>query len=87
MDDMFNTGWNPHDALLKAEHNIGQLAVAYNEHQKIIGELRALATHQQEIIQQIVHQNNKLNQISAAQRQEMTRIRAELELIKAFPNN
>jgi acetolactate synthase small subunit len=84
---MFDTGWNPHDALIKAEHNIGQLAVAYNEHQKVIQELRALATHQQEIIQQIVHQNNKLNQIMSAQRNEMTRLRAELELLKAFPNN
>lgn len=85
-DDFMNTGWNPHDALLKAEHNIGQLAVAYNEHQKIINELRALGSHQQEIIQQIVHQNNKLNQIMSAQRNEMTRLRAELELVKAFPN-
>jgi len=84
---MFNPDFDPLLQLQRAEQNIGQLAVAYNEHQKVIQELRALATHQQDIIQQIVHQNNKLNQIMSAQRHEMTRLRAELELLKASPNN
>jgi acetolactate synthase small subunit len=84
---MFNTGWDPHDALLQTQHNIGQLAVAYNEHKKQLDEVRALVTHQQDIIQQIVHQNNKLNQILAAQRHEMTRLNAEIQLLRAFPNN
>lgn len=84
---MFDTGWNPHDALIKAEHNIGQLAIAFNENIKQLNEVRALATHQQDIIQQIVHQNNKLNQILSAQRHEMTGIRTELELLKLSTNN
>lgn len=81
--DEWNTGWDPYDVLVKAEHNINQLAIAYNEHQRIVNELRALATHQQEIIQQLVHQNNKLNQTQTAQRHEMTRMNTEIQLLKA----
>lgn len=71
MSKIWDTGWDPLTALQIAERNIQQLVAAYTDHQLMIDEMRALATHQQEVIQQIVQQNNKLNQIMTAQRAEI----------------
>jgi hypothetical protein len=71
MSDMWNTGWDPYKSLVNSENNIQQLALAVTDQQQMINELRALTSHQQEVIQQIVQQNNKLNQIMSAQRAEI----------------
>ena len=71
MSKMWDTGWDPLTALQIAEKNIQQLVIAITDQQTQMNELRALASHQQEVIQQIVQQNNKLNQILSAQRAEI----------------
>ena len=71
MSKVWNTGWDPLTALQIAEKNIQQLVLAVSAHGDMIKELRALASHQQEVIQQIVQQNNKLNQLMSAQRAEI----------------
>jgi uncharacterized Rossmann fold enzyme len=71
MSKVWDTGWDPLTALQIAEKNIQQLVLAVSAHGDMIKELRALASHQQEVIQQMVQQNNKLNQIMSAQRAEI----------------
>ena len=61
--DEFNTGWDPYEQLILAKDNIQQLAAAYNQHQIHLNNLTARVNHQQEVIEQLVHQINKLNQI------------------------
>lgn len=82
MSKIFETGWDPYIHLLQAESNIEQLAIAYNEHRILIDELRSLATHQQEIIQELVQHNNRLSQISARQVKQIHQINLEIDLIK-----
>lgn len=79
----FDTNWDPYTALLQAENNIMQLASAYNEHQAQLEQLKALVTHQQEVIQQLVRQNNKVTQQTHFQNNEITRLKTEIELLKA----
>ena len=75
MSKFWETGWDPLQAIRLAEKNIHQLAQAYNNQQAELDQVRALATHQQEVLQQIVQQNNKLNQILSAQRAEINQLK------------
>ena len=62
---MFNTGWDPHQALLNCENNIHQCAVAINNGTEVMKELASKYNHQQEVISQLMFQNRKLaNQIT-----------------------
>lgn len=79
----FETNWDPYEQLLLASKNINQLAVALNDQMQKLNEVRGLATHQQEVIQQLVHQNNKLHQISNSHRAELTRLRTQVDLLQA----
>ena len=87
MSDLWNTGWDPYKSLVNSENNIQQLAQAVAAHSDMIKELRALASHQQEVIQQTVQQNNKLNQILSAQRAEIGLLKGMIqENTNARPN-
>jgi hypothetical protein len=79
MDDFHNTGWDPHQELITAVHNIGQLALATQSNSKNVKELANKYTHQQQVIEQLMFQNRRLNQLLEIQRIEMTRIRQQLE--------
>ena len=78
----WDTNWDPYEQLLICSNNIQQLAAAYNSQQEQLNETRALSTHQQEVIQQLVQQNNKLNQIAASHRRELTDLRLQIDLVK-----
>ena len=84
MNDDFNTGWDPYQQLLTAEANIHQLAAVYNTHQTQIKELQGAYNHQQEVIKQLMFQNQKLNQLLAMQKSDISRLGTEVELLKAF---
>jgi ABC-type transporter Mla subunit MlaD len=65
----WDTNWDPYEQLLICSNNIQQLAAAYNS--------------QQEVIQQLVQQNNRLTQIADRHRRELTDIRTQLDLVHA----
>ena len=82
MNDDFNTGWDPHQELLNCVHNIGQLVLAVQNGSEIIKELGNKYTHQQEVIQQLMFQNRKLNETLTNQRITLELINRELEALK-----
>jgi len=82
MDDMFNTGWDPHQALLQCEQNILQCAGAINHGTEIMKDLAAKYNHQQLIIEQLQFNNRKLQQIVDSLRHEVVQQGARLELYK-----
>jgi hypothetical protein len=82
MDDMFNTGWDPHTSLLQCEQNILQCANAINHGTEIMKDLASKYNHQQEVIQQLQFNNRKLQQMVDALRHEVVQQGARLELYK-----
>lgn len=83
----WETGWDPHSALTNAETNIQQLAIAYNETTEVLKVVAAKSNHQQEIIQQLMFQNKKLNNLLSMHRHELTKHTTEIELLKAKLNS
>jgi Mg2+ and Co2+ transporter CorA len=81
-NDYWNTGWDPHQALLQCEQNILQCAGAINQGTEVMKELAAKYNHQQEVIQQLQFNNRKLQQMVDALRHEVVRQGAELEMQK-----
>jgi hypothetical protein len=79
MDNFHNTGWDPHQELITCVHNIGQLVLAVQNGSEIMKELANKYTHQQQVIEQLMFQNRRLNQLLEIQRIEMSRIRQQLE--------
>jgi hypothetical protein len=78
MSDFHNTGWDPHQELITCVHNIGQLVLAVQNGSEIMKELANKYQHQQQIIEQLMFQNRRLNQLLEIQRIEMSRIRESL---------
>ena len=64
----WDTNWDPYEQLLICSNNIQQLAAAYNS--------------QQDTIQQLVQQNNRLTQIADRHRKELTDLRLQIDLVK-----
>ena len=83
---MFNTGWDPHQALLQCEQNLMQCAAAINNGSEIMKELVNKFNHQQEVIQQLQFNNRKLQQMVEALRHEVIQQGARLELHKMQNN-
>ena len=81
-EDYWNTGWDPHQALLQCEQNILQCANAINNGSEIMKELAAKYNHQQEIIQQLQFNNRKLQQMVDALRHEVIQNSAALQMFK-----
>jgi Mg2+ and Co2+ transporter CorA len=86
MDDMFNTGWDPHQALLQCEQNLMQCAAAINHGSEIMKELAAKYNHQQEVIQQLQFNDRKLQQLIDALRHQVIQQGAELQMFKMQNN-
>jgi hypothetical protein len=78
MDNFHNTGWDPHQELITCVHNISQLVLAVQNGSEIMKELANKYTHQQQVIEQLMFQNRRLNQLLEIQRIEMSRIRESL---------
>ena len=76
MDD-WNTDWDPYEALRTAEHNIAECVRAINQGSEIMKELANKYNHQQEVIQQLMFQNRKLNQLIGQLRMEVETIRVK----------
>lgn len=79
---MFNTDWDPYEALKTAEHNVGECIRAINHGSEIMKDLAKKYNHQQEVIQQLMFQNNKMQGALNAQRLQMTNILTELNELK-----
>jgi Mg2+ and Co2+ transporter CorA len=86
MDDMFNTGWDPHQALLQCEQNLMQCAAAINHGSEIMKELANKYNHQQEVIQQLQFNNRKLQQMVDALRHEVIQQGSQLQMFKMQNN-
>lgn len=81
-DDIFNTGWDPHQALLTCEQNIHQCVLAINHSTEVMKDLAHKYNHQQEVIQQLMFQNKKLTGQLNNQSSQITRLLTEIEFIK-----
>jgi hypothetical protein len=82
MNDNFNTGWDPHQELLNCIHNIGQLVLAVQNGSEIIKELAVKNNHQQQVIEQLMFQNRKLNEILTGQRVTLELLTRQVQEIK-----
>lgn len=81
-DDIFNTGFDPYEKLLVAEHNIAQLIKGHNENLHRITKLQQSYNHQQEVIKQLMFQNKKLQELITIHKSDITRLSTDLEFIK-----
>lgn len=79
MNDDFNTGWDPYEELMLARNNIQQCAVAINHSTEVMKDLANKYNHQQEVINQLMFQNRKLND-------NISRMMTELQVLKATIN-
>ena len=82
MDDYWNTGWDPHHALLQCEQNILQCAGAINNGTEVMKDLVNKFNHQQEVIQQLQFNNRKLQQMVDALRHEVIQQGSQLQMFK-----
>ena len=82
MNEYWNTGWDPHQALLNCENNIHQCAVAINHGTEVMKDLANKYNHQQEVISQLMFQNRKLNGMINNQNVQITNLISELQLLK-----
>lgn len=82
-DDIFNTGWDPHTALLMCEQNIQQCAIAINQGTEVMKDLAGKYNHQQEVIQQLMFQNNKLQKMIELLKNQVVRQDTQLQLLQA----
>lgn len=83
----WNTGWDPYESLKASEHNINQLILAVNNGSEIMKDLANKYNHQQEVIQQLMFQNRKLQNQITNQTAELSRIITETQLIKSRLGN
>lgn len=81
-NDYWNTGWDPHTALLMCENNIQQCAIAINQGTEVMKEIAAKCNHQQEVIQQLMFNNRKLTGQVNTQHSQITSMLIEIEQLK-----
>jgi hypothetical protein len=82
MNDNFNTGWDPHQELLNCVHNINQLVLAVQNGSEIMKQLANKNTHQQEVIEQLMFQNRKLNETLINQRVTLELLTRQVQELK-----
>ena len=82
MNDDFNTGWDPHQELLNCVHNIGQLVLAVQNGSEIMKELANKYQHQQQVIEQLMFQNRKLNETLTNQRITLELLNRQVQELK-----
>lgn len=81
-EDFFNTGWDPHTALIQCQNNIQQCAIAINTGSELMKELGYKYNHQQEVIQQLMFQNNKLQKMLEIVKHQLVQQDTEIQLLK-----
>ena len=79
-DDFMNTGWDPHQSLLQCESNIQQCAIAINQGTEVMKDLASKYNHQQEVIQQLMFQNRKLQQMVELLKEQVVRHDTQLSI-------
>ena len=62
MPEIWETGWDPLEALQQCQHNIHQLAIAHNQQTDLVKQLARSLQHQQEVIQQLQISNRRLTE-------------------------
>lgn len=82
MDDDFNTGWDPYEELMAHRNNIHQCVIAINTGSELMKELGNKYAHQQEVIQQLMFQNKKLQQMLEVLKNQIVENRVEIEMLK-----
>ena len=83
---MFNTGWDPHQALLQCEQNLIQCANAINHATEVMKQLAVKSNHQQLVIEQLQFNDRKLQQLIDALRHQVIQQGAQLEMFKMQNN-
>jgi hypothetical protein len=85
MED-FNTNWDPYEELIAHRNNIQQCAIAINTGSELMRELGNKYNHQQEVIQQLMFQNKKLQQMCEGLKQQLIHQGTDIELLKMRNN-
>lgn len=85
MED-FNTGWDPYEELMQHRNNIQQCAIAINTGSELMKELGQKYQHQQEVIQQLMFQNKKLQQMIEVLKNQVITVSTDFELMKMRHN-
>ncbi|CAB4178735.1 hypothetical protein UFOVP1634_25 [uncultured Caudovirales phage] len=83
-DEYWNTGWDPHQSLVRSEHNIIQCAQAINSNNDSLKILTAKINHQQEVIQQLMFNDKKVSQQLNVQATQITALLTEITLLKSL---
>ena len=81
MED-FNTNWDPYEELMAHRSNIQQCALAINTGSELMKELGHKYNHQQEVIQQLMFQNKKLQQMLEVLKNQLIQQGTDIELLK-----
>lgn len=79
----FNTDWDPYEELMLHKHNIEQLVLAVSHGSELMKQMGHKYNHQQEIISQLVQQNQRLNDLLKSTRLEISRVSAEIAVLKS----
>ena len=82
----FNTGWDPYEELMAHRNNIQQCALAINTSSELMKELGQKYQHQQEVIQQLMFQNKKLQQMIEVLKSQVITVSTDIELMKMRHN-
>ena len=85
MED-FNTNWDPYEELMAHRNNIQQCALAINTSSELMKELGQKYQHQQEVIQQLMFQNKKLQQMIEVLKSQVITVSTDIELMKMRHN-
>ena len=85
MED-FNTDWDPYEELMTHRNNIQQCAIAINTGSELMKELGVKYNHQQEVIQQLMFQNKKLQQMLEVLKNQLIQQSTDIELLKMRNN-
>lgn len=81
-EEDWNTGFDPYDVLLQCQHNIQQCALAINTGSELMKEMGAKFQHQQEVIQQLMFQNRKLQQMLEVLKNQLVQQGQDIEQLK-----
>ena len=82
----FNTNWDPYEELMAHRNNIQQCALAINTSSELMKELGQKYQHQQEVIQQLMFQNKKLQQMIEVLKSQVITVSTDIELMKMRHN-
>lgn len=81
-DDIFNTGWDPHQELLTCRANIHQLAAAFNQQKVYVDKLIKSHNQHDEALLDISQQHRQLIDLLRQTRAEVARLKYEIEVLK-----